>query len=131
MLSPLMQPFGQTSKFIGFGLIFFVVFNIFVMIDISSFANNFFPRYAMVFVPFVAIYNHKRTVVVGAALMHSETIADYTWLLTAFLKAHGSEPSFVITDQCPAMKQAIPIVFPFSIYRLCMWHRTKKVKAKV
>ena len=70
----------------------------------------------MVFVPFVAIDNHKRTVVVGAALMHSESIVDYTWVLRAFLKAHGSAPGFVITDQCPSMKQAISIVLPSSIH---------------
>ncbi|KAJ9547351.1 hypothetical protein OSB04_019894 [Centaurea solstitialis] len=88
-------------------------------------------QHAMVFVPFVAIDNHKRSVVVGAALMHSEKVPDYTWVLRAFLKAHGSEPTFVITDQCPSMKQAIPIVFPSSVHRLCMWHITKKVKAKI
>ncbi|KAJ9552183.1 hypothetical protein OSB04_016228 [Centaurea solstitialis] len=31
-------------------------------------------------------------------------VPDYTWVLRAFLKAHGSEPTFVITDQCPSMK---------------------------
>ncbi|KAJ9536489.1 hypothetical protein OSB04_un000326 [Centaurea solstitialis] len=94
----------------------------------ATFRTN---QHAMVFVPFVAIDNHKRLVVVGVALMHSEKVPDYTWVLRAFLKAHGSEPTFVITDQCPSMKQVIPIVFPSSVHRLCMWHITQKVKAKI
>jgi len=101
------------------------------MVYVLIFFKCVFTRYAMVFVPFVAIDNHKRSVVVGAALMHSEKTEDYTWVLRAFLKCHGSTPSFVITDQCPAMKQAIPIVFPSSVHRLCMWHIMKNVKARV
>ncbi|KAJ9547566.1 hypothetical protein OSB04_020109 [Centaurea solstitialis] len=88
-------------------------------------------RYAIVCVPFVAIDNHKRSVVVGAALMHGEKIPDYTWVLRVFLKFHGTAPTFVITDQCPLMKHAILIVFPNIVHRLCMWHITKKVKSKI
>ena len=47
------------------------------------------------------------------------------------MKAHGKQPLFVITEQCAAMKQAIPIVFLVSKHRLCMWHITKKVPKKV
>ncbi|KAJ9556431.1 hypothetical protein OSB04_011045 [Centaurea solstitialis] len=87
--------------------------------------------HAMVFVPFIGIDNHKRSVVVGAALTSGETAEDYTWVLKAFMKAHGREPKFVITDQCPAMKKAIPAVFPGSVHRLCMWHIIKNVKSRI
>ena len=32
----------------------------------------------MVFVPFVAVDNHKKTVVVGAALINGETVPNFT-----------------------------------------------------
>ncbi|XP_024959811.1 protein FAR1-RELATED SEQUENCE 5-like [Cynara cardunculus var. scolymus] len=94
----------------------------------ATFRTN---KHAMIFVPFVAIDNHKKSVVVGASLIRNESVVNFTWVLNAFMKAHGSQPQFVITDQCAAMKQAIPIVFPKSIHRLCMWHITKKVKEKI
>lgn len=85
----------------------------------------------MVFVPFVAIDNHKKTVVVGAALMSGEKVEHYTWVLKAFLKAHGRQPKFVMTDQCPSIKQAILVAFPESKHRLCLWHITNKIEDKV
>ncbi|XP_024984090.1 protein FAR1-RELATED SEQUENCE 5-like [Cynara cardunculus var. scolymus] len=93
----------------------------------ATFRTN---KHAMIFVPFFAIDNHKKSVVVGAALIHNESVVDYTWVLNAFVKAHRRQPRFVITNQCALMKQAIPIAFPESKHRLCMWHITKKVKSK-
>ncbi|KAJ9542672.1 hypothetical protein OSB04_029178 [Centaurea solstitialis] len=77
------------------------------------------------------ISNHKKTVVIGAALMNTENEINYTWVLRAFMKAHGRQMVFVMTDQCPAMKQAIPIVFPESKHRLCLWHITDKLDSKI
>ncbi|XP_024990644.1 protein FAR1-RELATED SEQUENCE 5-like [Cynara cardunculus var. scolymus] len=94
----------------------------------ATFRTN---KHAMIFVPFVAIDNHKKSVVVGASLIRNESVVNFTWVFNAFMKAHGSQPQFVITDQCAAMKQAIPIVFSKSTHRLCMWHITKKVKEKI
>nr|BAB33151.1 hypothetical protein [Carthamus tinctorius] len=88
-------------------------------------------KHAMIFVPFVAVDNHKKSVVVGAALIRKENADYFTWVLNAFVKAHGSLPKLVITDQCPAMKQAISIAFPNTIHRLCLWHITKNVKKQV
>lgn len=86
----------------------------------------------MVFVPFTAINNHKKSITVGAALLSGETLDNFKWLLEAFLKAHcGKQPSLVLTDQCLAMKQAIPLVFTQSRHRLCMWHIMAKVPNKV
>ncbi|XP_076917593.1 protein FAR1-RELATED SEQUENCE 5-like [Bidens hawaiensis] len=68
-------------------------------------------EYKMVFVPFTAIDNHCHSVTVGAGLLASETIELYTWLFQMLLKSFGSSPKVVVTDQGPAMKQAIASVF--------------------
>ncbi|KAJ9565451.1 hypothetical protein OSB04_001417 [Centaurea solstitialis] len=100
--------------------------------DVVSFDATYrTQKHAMVFVPFIVVDNHKKSVVVGAALSRSESVVNFTWILKAFVKAHGSQPRLVVTDQCPAMKQAIPIALPNSIHRLCMWHIMKKIKSKV
>ncbi|XP_024969632.1 protein FAR1-RELATED SEQUENCE 5-like [Cynara cardunculus var. scolymus] len=73
--------------------------------DVISFDGTFRTnKHAMIFVPFLAVDNHKASVVVGSAL---------------------------ISDQCSAMKQAIPMVFTEAKHRLCMWHIMKKVLSKV
>ncbi|XP_024974727.1 protein FAR1-RELATED SEQUENCE 5-like [Cynara cardunculus var. scolymus] len=43
----------------------------------ATFRTN---KHAMIFVPFVAIDNHKKSVVVGAALIYNESVVDYTWI---------------------------------------------------
>ncbi|XP_076924288.1 uncharacterized protein LOC143586688 [Bidens hawaiensis] len=85
----------------------------------------------MVFVPFTAIDNHCHSVTVGAGLLASETIESDTWLLQMLLKSFGHAPKVVVTDQDPAMKQAIATVFLNTMHRLCMWHIMKKVADKV
>ncbi|XP_024962992.1 protein FAR1-RELATED SEQUENCE 5-like [Cynara cardunculus var. scolymus] len=79
--------------------------------DVISFDGTFRTnKHAMIFVPFMAVDNDKAVVVVGSALISGETIDNFTWVLEAFLKCHAKQPVFVITDQCSAMKQAIPKV---------------------
>ncbi|XP_076899955.1 protein FAR1-RELATED SEQUENCE 5-like [Bidens hawaiensis] len=99
--------------------------------DIISFDATFKTnKYKMVFVPFTAIDNHCHSVTVCAGLLASETIESYTWLLQMLLKSFGQAPK-VVTDQDPAMKQAIAAMFPNTRHRLCMWHIMKKVADKV
>ncbi|XP_024958987.1 protein FAR1-RELATED SEQUENCE 5-like [Cynara cardunculus var. scolymus] len=87
--------------------------------DVISFDGTFRTnKHAMIFVPFLAVDNHKASVVVGSALISGETIKNFTWVLKAFLKCHEKQPVFVITDQCSAMKQAIPMVFTEAKHRL-------------
>ncbi|XP_076901518.1 protein FAR1-RELATED SEQUENCE 5-like [Bidens hawaiensis] len=64
-------------------------------------------KHDMIFVPFTGVDCHKKCVTFGAGLIHSETIDSYKWLLDAFLSAHGKQPRLVLTDQDPAMKQAV------------------------
>ncbi|XP_076917919.1 protein FAR1-RELATED SEQUENCE 5-like [Bidens hawaiensis] len=91
----------------------------------ATFKTNLF-RYNMVFVQFTAIYNHCRNVIVGVALLLSESI----WLLKVFLDSFGIAPKVVVTDQDPAIKQAISLALPNSRHRLCMWHIMKKLADK-
>ncbi|KAJ9551304.1 hypothetical protein OSB04_015349 [Centaurea solstitialis] len=88
-------------------------------------------RHAYNFVPFIAIDNHKRSVVVGSALISNEDAVNYSWVLQAFLRAHEKQPRFVITDQCLGMKAAIPLVFTESTHRFCAWHIMDKMPGKV
>ena len=85
----------------------------------------------MIFVPFTGIDHHQKCVTFGAALMADETFESYSWILTAFKQAHGKVPMLAVTDQDPALRKAIEYVFPESHHRLCMWHITQKLPAKV
>ncbi|XP_035834159.1 protein FAR1-RELATED SEQUENCE 5-like [Helianthus annuus] len=88
-------------------------------------------KYSMVFVPFTSIDNHHCNVTFGAALLASETADTYIWLLRVFLKAIGSQPKVVVTDQDPAMKKVVSVVFVDTRHRLCMWHVMHKLSLKV
>nr|KAJ0218774.1 hypothetical protein LSAT_V11C300152710 [Lactuca sativa] len=81
----------------------------------ATFRTN---KYRMVFVPFTAIDHHKKSVTVGSGLLSNESIESYSWLLKAFLKTHGKEPTLVLTDQDAAIKQAVENVFRNSRHRL-------------
>jgi len=85
----------------------------------------------MVFVPFTGVDHQKKCTVFGAALLHKETVESYTWLLQMFIDVHGKQPILVLTDQDPALKQAVNDVFDKSIHRLCMFHIMDKLPTKV
>nr|KAJ0199587.1 hypothetical protein LSAT_V11C600313860 [Lactuca sativa] len=85
----------------------------------------------MIFVPFIGIDNHRRCVTFMAGLIANESTESYIWLLKTFLKAFGSQPSMIVTDQDAAMKNAINIVLSQSRHRLCMWYINKKLSDKV
>ncbi|XP_076941410.1 protein FAR1-RELATED SEQUENCE 2-like [Bidens hawaiensis] len=80
--------------------------------DIISFDATFKTnKYKTVFVAVTEIDNHCHSVTVGVGLLASETIESYTSLLKILLNSFGSAPNVVVTDQDPAMKQAIASVF--------------------
>lgn len=85
----------------------------------------------MVFVPFTAIDNHRKSVTVGSGLLKNETAESYGWLLRAFKKAFVRPPNIVVTDQDGSMLRAVAKEFPESKHRLCMWHIMQKIPAKV
>ncbi|GKA73941.1 FAR1-related sequence 5-like protein [Tanacetum coccineum] len=88
-------------------------------------------RYKMVFVPFTAIDNHRRSVTVGSGLLKKETAEAYGWLLIAFKKAFVRPPNIVVTDQDGAMRLAVAAEFPESKHRLCMWYIMQKIPTKI
>lgn len=88
-------------------------------------------RYNMVFVPFTGIDNHKRCVTFGARLLTREDTDSYKWLLKCFLKAFGSPPKIIMSDQDPTIKKAVDELLPLSSHHLCIWHITTKLPKKV
>ncbi|XP_021980126.1 protein FAR-RED IMPAIRED RESPONSE 1-like [Helianthus annuus] len=100
--------------------------------DVGAISHGvFICRYSMVFVPFTGIDNHHCSVTFGATLLASETADTYIWLLRVFLKPVSSQPKVVVTDQDPAMKKAISVVFVDTRHWLCMWHVMHKLSLKV
>ncbi|KAK9069835.1 hypothetical protein SSX86_010231 [Deinandra increscens subsp. villosa] len=100
--------------------------------DVVSFDATYQTnRYNMIFVPFTGVNNHKLCVSFGAGLILSETTESYKWLLQQFLQAHGKQPTLVLTDQDPAMRQAILQVWRETRHRYCIWHIMRKLPAKI
>ncbi|KAK1436266.1 hypothetical protein QVD17_02045 [Tagetes erecta] len=87
-------------------------------------------KYDMIFVPFTGVDHHKRCITFGAGLIANESVESYQWLLQCFVQTYPKAPSLVLTDQDPAMLQAVESVFKNSSHRLCMWHIMKKLPAK-
>ncbi|KAK1377962.1 hypothetical protein POM88_024706 [Heracleum sosnowskyi] len=89
-------------------------------------------KYSMVFVPFIGIDNHGKSITFAAALLDKEDTTNFAWLFEVFLRIMGRPPKCIITDQCPAMRAVIPNIFPKStIHRFCMWHIVRKFPSKL
>ncbi|KAK1388411.1 hypothetical protein POM88_016589 [Heracleum sosnowskyi] len=89
-------------------------------------------KYSMVFVPFIGIDNHGKSITFAAALLDKEDTMNFAWLFEVFLRIMGRPPKCIITDQCPAMRAVIPNIFPKStIHRFCMWHIVRKFPSKL
>ncbi|XP_074363817.1 protein FAR1-RELATED SEQUENCE 5-like [Apium graveolens] len=94
-------------------------------------------RYNMIFAPFTGIDKHDKCVTFVAFLLSHENIEDYTWAFDHFIKAMGRNPVFILTDQCPAMKDDVHNSFSdkngliASKHRLCMWHIMQKFSIKL
>ncbi|KAK9740407.1 hypothetical protein RND81_03G032900 [Saponaria officinalis] len=89
-------------------------------------------KYCMVFTPFTGVDHHKRSDFFGASLLSNEDEESFKWTFENFLKAMSQkEPQCIITDQDPAIKNAVRSVFKKSRHRFCMWHIMGKVTDKV
>ncbi|KAK9740737.1 hypothetical protein RND81_03G056700 [Saponaria officinalis] len=89
-------------------------------------------KYCMVFTPFTGVDNHKKSITFGCALLSNEDEESFKWTFGKFLEAMGKkEPQFIITDQDPEIKNAVPAVFKTARHRFCMWHIMCKVADKV
>ncbi|XP_074288470.1 protein FAR1-RELATED SEQUENCE 5-like [Silene latifolia] len=88
-------------------------------------------KYDMIFAPFTGVDHHKKSVTFGASLMSKENDQNFKWIFTKFLDCMGGkEPHCFFTDQCPAMKIAVPAAFTNAAHRYCMWHIMKKLPEK-
>ncbi|KAK9733985.1 hypothetical protein RND81_04G106000 [Saponaria officinalis] len=86
----------------------------------------------MVFTPFTGVDHHKRSIFFGASLLSNEDEESFKWTFENFMKAMSQkEPQYIITDQDPAIKNAVRSVFKKSRHRFCMWHIMGKVTDKV
>ncbi|XP_017247124.2 protein FAR1-RELATED SEQUENCE 5-like [Daucus carota subsp. sativus] len=94
-------------------------------------------KYNMIFAPFTGVDKHDRCVTFGACLLSKEDVTHYSWAFDHFVKVMGRNPVVIITDQCPAMKIAVPASFNSNNglvstkHRLCMWHIMEKFPAKL
>ncbi|XP_010260535.1 PREDICTED: protein FAR1-RELATED SEQUENCE 5-like [Nelumbo nucifera] len=75
------------------------------------------------FAPFVRVNHHNKTTFFGAALMYDQSIESFKWVIQSFLRAISKkQPKTILTDQDPAMTNAIKQIFPKTCHRLCIWH---------
>ncbi|KAK9724582.1 hypothetical protein RND81_05G084300 [Saponaria officinalis] len=89
-------------------------------------------KYCMVFTPFTGIDNHKKSVTFVCALLSNEDEGSFIWVFEKFMDAMGrKEPHIIITDQDPAIRNAVPTVFKTARHRFCMWHIMNKVADKI
>ncbi|KAK9723728.1 hypothetical protein RND81_05G021100 [Saponaria officinalis] len=89
-------------------------------------------KHCMVFTPFTGIDNHKKSVTFACALLSNEDEESFIWVFEKFMEAMGrKEPQLTITDQDPAIRNAVPAVFKIARHRFCMWHIMKKVADKI
>ncbi|KAK1611481.1 hypothetical protein QYE76_035154 [Lolium multiflorum] len=97
-----------------------------VLVFDSTYKTN---RYAMTFIPFVGINNHRQTTVFACAIVSDEKEKTYKWLLETFLKAmYQQKPKSIITDGDAAMIADVGKVFPGVWYRVYTWHIEKNMK---
>ncbi|KAJ4819268.1 Protein FAR1-RELATED SEQUENCE 5 [Rhynchospora pubera] len=89
-------------------------------------------KYSMPLAPFIGVNHHRQLIFFRMALVRSENTDNFCWLFETWLKAmYGKHPPVIITDQDPAMRKAIKIVFPNAVHRCCQWHVMRKAREKL
>ncbi|XP_057452917.1 protein FAR1-RELATED SEQUENCE 5-like [Lotus japonicus] len=89
-------------------------------------------RYGCPIVILVGVNHHCQTIVFGTAVLTNEKEESYVWVLEQFLAAmKGKEPSAVITDGAPAMRNAITRILPKAHHRLCAWHLLQNAQRNI
>ncbi|KAA8548181.1 hypothetical protein F0562_004558 [Nyssa sinensis] len=75
------------------------------------------------FAPFIGVNHHKQMVIFGAAFLYDETVESFKWLFQTFIEAmSGKKPKTILIDQDAIMAEAINLVLPETLQRLCVWH---------
>ncbi|OQU87051.1 hypothetical protein SORBI_3003G198000, partial [Sorghum bicolor] len=101
--------------------------------DCVSFDATYMTNiYEMPCTPFIGINRHCQTFQLGCAFIRNEKTTTYEWLFLTFLEAMDRKaPLNIITDQDPAMRAAICIVFPNTTHRNCRWHIMDKFSGTI
>ncbi|KAL8508585.1 hypothetical protein ACS0TY_019004 [Phlomoides rotata] len=84
------------------------------------------------FVPFIGMNNHFEFLLFGCAFVADESKSSYAWLIRAWVTSmHGQAPKVILTDQDPALNEAIAEVLPDSRHCFCLWHILSKIEEKL
>ncbi|XP_078171448.1 protein FAR1-RELATED SEQUENCE 5-like [Carex rostrata] len=84
-------------------------------------------KYSLPFAPFIGVNHHRQSILFGMALLKCETAENFGWLFETWLVAmYGKHLHAIITDQDPAMKKSIEMIFPKTVHRCCQWHVMRK-----
>lgn len=75
---------------------------------------------------FVGVNHHGQSVLLGCGFIANETTEAFIWLFKTWLRAMGRPPISMITDHCPAVQEAVKVVFPEVHHRLSLCHIMKK-----
>ncbi|KAK1430092.1 hypothetical protein QVD17_12597 [Tagetes erecta] len=89
---------------------------------------SWIPNVPVEFKPFVGMKFSKMDDIIKMYDRYAD-LSGFSTRLSTLRKIEG--PLLVLTDQDPAMKQAVAAVFTQSRHRLCMWHIMKKLPSKV
>ncbi|XP_073130821.1 protein FAR1-RELATED SEQUENCE 5-like [Henckelia pumila] len=89
-------------------------------------------KYEMIFVPFVGVNHHHKTIIFVCGFLSDEKTESFVWLLNKFIEAMPrGAPNVIITDQDPAMTKVIAQVFHQTVHRYCLWHILNKFSDKI
>ncbi|CAJ2631433.1 unnamed protein product [Trifolium pratense] len=87
-------------------------------------------RYDMPLGIWVGVDNHGNTIFFGCVLLRDEKISSFTWALKTFLAfVKGKYPKTILTDQDPALKEAIAMELPNTKHAFCIWHIVAKLSS--
>ncbi|XP_011096826.1 protein FAR-RED IMPAIRED RESPONSE 1 isoform X2 [Sesamum indicum] len=110
------------------GRIDYQIFGDVVLFDTMYKKNEF----KLPFVPFIGVNNHFQFLLLGSALVADESKSTYVWLMRAWIRSmRGQVPKVILTDQDPALREAIAEVLPGSRHCFCLWHILSKIQEKL
>ncbi|KAK4486595.1 hypothetical protein RD792_006846, partial [Penstemon davidsonii] len=88
--------------------------------------------YRFPIVLFSGVNCHLCTCIFGIAILYSETIESYRWLLQTFRESMNGKSSIaVLTDHDASMRAAVLHEFPEAKHRLCCWHISRNAESNI
>jgi len=98
--------------------------------DVITFDRTYMTnKYSMPFALIIGVNHHRQSILFGCALIRDEKVKSFIWVFRTWLEAmFDHHPISILTDQDPAMKEAIKIVFPNITHCFCQWHIMNKAR---